>query len=527
MKKSSRLRIAIGLAALLLAGAGIAFIMLYKKEVKLNQELTVKLKELTRQEQRSVIMQHINAQMEEIANDERRISDEQREEAEEQAMVAHRERQNAEKERRQAEQERQNALIAEKKAIELSELAQNQRNIADQQRLEAEFAKRFTDTLSYRTLARSLANSAITLYSSGNSELADLLAYTAVIFTRRYHGDINSKSIYQALAMTSQNRNVWKKHNGSVMDIAFYDQKSEDFVSCSTYGEVMRHHLDGDKLVSETLIKNPNYDFRDIYIVRDTKEIYAISRSGHLFIFSDDNKYKTLTMNVEKPTFLEKLGNMFVAIGSHGIALFNPQTGTIEKERTLPFKVVSRGVIAGHPVLFDNQGNQHYMQSFDNLKTSKVPVEGQVTAFAESKNTKTKAYGMQDGSICFVDAKGNVNRLRGHGSRISKIKINGKRLFSSSYDGNLNVWVTNLAKIEPLSLFLTNGWILSFTYDLKKTNIWTGDQKGNLTRGLISISVMIERLKKKLHRNLTREEWEYYVGRNVPYEQIIRKEGNS
>ncbi len=519
MKKSKKLSIIIAnnIVALIIITAGFGLYKLYSHEVKLNKMLTEKLEELTKEEQRSAVMQHINAQMEEIANEERRISDEQREEAEEQAEVAKRERQNAEIERR-------NALIAEKKAIDLSELAQSQRIIAEQQRSQAELAKRVTDSLSYRTLARSLANSAITLYSSGKSELADMLAYTAVIFTRRYHGDLNTKSIYQALAMTSQNKNVWNKHNGSVMDIAFYDQMSNDFVSCSTYGEIMRHHLSGDKLNSVTLFKDNKYDFRDIYIVRDTREIYAISRSSHLLILNENKKNKILQLNIKKPFSLTNLGNKFVVTGEHGVALFNPQGKVVEKEKELPFKIVSVGVIAGHPVLFDNQGRQHYMQSFDKLETSKVPVDGQVTSFAESKNTHTKAYGMMDGTVYFFNAQGKVIELRGHKSRISKIKINGKRLFTGSYDGEQNVWITDQAKIEPLTLFTTSGWIINFTYDLKKTNIWTGDQKGNLTKGLISISVMIDRLRSRIHRNMTRDEWEYYVGRNIPYEEIMRKE---
>ncbi len=512
------------LAFLIIAGAGIGGYMLYYQEKKHNRVLTDKLEELTKEEQRSAVMQHINAQMEEIANEERRISDEQREEAEEQAEVAKKERQNAEQERHLAEIERQNALISEKKALELSELAQNQRLIAEQQRSQAELAKRTTDTLSYRTLARSLANSAITLSNGGNSELADMLAYTAVVFARRYYGDLNNKSIYQSLAMTSQNKSVWNKHNGSIMDIAFYDELSNDFVTCSTYGEIMRHHLDGNRLRSEMIFQNSSYDFRDLYIVRDTKDIYAISRSSHLFIFSDNKKYKVLPVNIEKPFYMSALGKMFVVVGEHGIALFNPDNRTIVKEKVLPFKVVCIGAIDGHPVLFDDKGRQHFIQSFDKLITSKVPVEGQVTSFAESKNTHTKAYGMMDGTVYFFNAQDKVTALRGHRSRISKIKINGKRMFTSSYDGKLNVWVTNLAKIEPLTLFSTNGWIINFTYDPKKTNIWTGDQKGNLTKGLISIPVMIDLLKNKLHRNMTNEEWNYYVGRNVPYEEITGKE---
>jgi len=518
MKQTGRTKIIYASLTALLLAAAFGVVMLYNYEERRNEELEAKVAELTAQEQRSAVMQRVNAQMEEIAN-------EQREAAEEQAKVAQQERMNAEEQRQKAERERQNAQAAEQKAVESSKIAHTQRLIAEQQRAEAELSKRIADTLSYQMLARSLANNAITQRQSGSHELADMLAYTAVMFARRYHADINSSTVYQALAMTSQNKNVWNKHKGSVTDIAFYDDNSEDFVSCSTYGEILRHHLNGDKLTSETIFSNNNYDFRDVYIDRKTKMIYAVSRNSCLFVFPENKKHKVINVNIQHLTKMEPMGNLFIVFGEQGMALFNPATLTIEKERKLPFKIQSLGVFYGKPMLFDNNGKKHIINSFDNIETQPVPIKkGQVTAYAESKNKHTQAYGMSDGTVYFINSQGKIFQLAGHMSRISKIKINGDRLYTASYDGVLNSWLTNQTKIEPMALFTTNGWIVNFTYDLKKTNIWTGDQKGNLTKALISQPAMIQRLKDKLKRNMTRNEWEHYVGKKVPYEEIIRKE---
>ena len=104
------------------------------------------------------------------------------------------------------------------------------------------------------------------------------------------------------------------------------------------------------------------------------------------------------------------------------------------------------------------------------------------------------------------------------------MKVDGSRLYSSSYDGTLNLWLYNSAKIEPMTLFTTRGWIINFTFDLKKNDIWSGDQNGNITQALISVPQMQQRLKDKVKRNLTRDEWNFYVGSNVPYEEIKGKE---
>lgn len=519
MNKTGKILSAIAVVAVILLGHHVYLVNSTRDElVEKNQELQAQLDKLRKEEERSVVMQSVNAQLEEIANEERRISDEQRIEAIAQTKVA-------EEMRRNAEIERQNALAAEQHAVEASQLAQSQRKIAEQQRSEAEQSKRVADTLTYISLARTLGQTAITQYKADHREIADLLAQTACLFTNRYHGDIYSPTVYQALAMTSQNKNVWHKHKGSITDIAFSDEKSGYMITCSTYGEIMRHTNDeSGKLTSEMVVSNPRYDFRDLFIDRPSNTTYALSTSGHLVIIDDKKKVKVIVVNLKKPKVLDVTDNQFIIFGEEGMALFDTRSCTVVQEKKLPFQIEFMTRYQNYPIAFDRQGRIHLFKSFNNIETSHVPVKGQVTAFAESPNQHLTAYGMSDGTIYLINSKGQQTRLVGHLSRISKLKIDGIRIYSSSYDGTLNLWLTNAAKIEPMTLFTTRGWIINFTFDLKSANVWTGDQNGNLTKALISVPQMQQRLQDKLKRNLTREEWNYYVGRNVPYEEIKGKE---
>jgi WD40 repeat protein len=206
------------------------------------------------------------------------------------------------------------------------------------------------------------------------------------------------------------------------------------------------------------------------------------------------------------------------------MALFDTEKEIIVAEKLLPFVVETSSRFQNYPVIFDRQGRMHLVKSFNKLETSQIPVKGQVTAFAESKNQKTYFYGMSDGTIYYVNRKGEISKLVGHRSRITKLKVNGHRLASSSYDGAINMWMTNQSKIEPMTLYRSRGWVINFTFDLKKNYIWAGDQGGNVSRALISVQAMQQQLKAKLKRDLTREEWNYYIGSNIPYETFIRKE---
>jgi len=510
---------------IVLAGAGcIGIYTMYENETRKNEELQAQIAELSKKENESAIMQSINAQMEEIALQERQISDEQRVAAEQQTRVA-------EEMRRHAEEEQQKAIYAQHQAQAAEEVANSQRLIAENQRSQAELQKHIADTLGYRTLARQLGNVAITQHQAGNTELAELLTYASYLFTKRYQGDIYYPTIYQALVMTSQSRHQWNKHKGAVMDIAFMEGGHYEFVTCSSYGQLYSHRQTGYKLETDTIFSNKDYDFRDVFIDHKRKTLYAVSRRGQLLTRENGEIQIQIIDGIGPLMAIEPIGKAdnssdMIVIGERGLVLLDNRSHKPVKTKTFSYTVKTVSRYDNAPILFDDKGYMHTIYGTENIKTERVPVAGQVTAFASSKGTGIKTFGMLDGTIYYFDAKGKSHKLVGHRSRVSKIKINGWRIYSSSLDGTLNLWMADNAKIEPMTIIHTNGWLIQFTFDKLKYNIWCGDQRGTLTEAFISVPMMTMRLKNKLTRNLTREEWNYYIGNNVPYETFIRKGGS-
>jgi WD40 repeat protein len=188
----------------------------------------------------------------------------------------------------------------------------------------------------------------------------------------------------------------------------------------------------------------------------------------------------------------------------------------------LGFQVIKGSRKASLPILFDDKGKMHLVTGLDNIQTEDVPVPGTVTAYCESKNTGIEAYGMSDGTIWLLFKDGTKQKLIGHRSRISKMKLNGRRLFSSSYDGTVNLWITDNEKVEPMTLVETKNWIMHFNFDSTKNTFWMGDAKGSLTAVNISVPLMVENVKKKLKRDLTTEEWNYFIGQSIPYESFVK-----
>lgn len=518
MKKTTAI---VSVAAVAALAAGIGLYTLYHQEQEKVKELETQLSELSKREKESAVMQSVNAQMEQIADQERKISDEQREKAEQQTLIANAEREKAETEERKARESEHKARESELKAVAASELAEQQRAIAEQQRAQAVHSRQMADTLSYINLGRTLGNTAVMQMQADNHELAQLLAYAAYSYTERYRGNLYHPSVYQALARTSMGRLQWNKHKGTVTDMAFVNNDRNHFYSCSTYGELLEHRQTGGNLQTEVIIQNKNYDFRDIYLDHNSGTLYAVSRTGQLIIKQGKNT-KVVTVNdIGHLMRIDPTESQMLLFGDRGVALVDQQRLDVVRTRPLPFRIVSLDRHDSAVLTFDDQGRQHLFRTIDKVESSSVPVKGQVTSFASSKNTKTRVYGMSDGTIYFVDKNGRTSRLIGHLSRITRVKLNGWRLYSSSYDGTINLWMTNTSKIEPMTIYSSNGWITNFVFDVNKSIILTGDQKGNLIENYISIHAMVDRLKARLKRNLTREEWNYYIGPNVPYEKFV------
>ena len=69
-------------------------------------------------------------------------------------------------------------------------------------------------------------------------------------------------------------------------------------------------------------------------------------------------------------------------------------------------------------------------------------------------------------------------------------------------------------------------WIHDFTTTDSKRYLLIGDQHGNITQVLMDVKMMNDILEKELqqkHRDFTRDEWDYYIGKNTKYAPLIMK----
>ena len=217
-------------------------------------------------------------------------------------------------------------------------------------------------------------------------------------------------------------------------------------------------------------------------------------------------------------------GHQLLIIGENSVALLDLATDKIFSTRPLDFKVVCSGRRDNKPLLFDNRGRMHLVNSLDQMTNEKLPVPGQISAYDNSPREHQTAYGMTDGTIWLIDGSGKTRKLVGHLSKVTKIRMIGNRLYSSSYDGKLLFWMTSDMQIKPITLFQSNSWLTDFTFGSHGDYIWTGEQNGTVSEYLISLPKIAQRIRQNVKRNFTQEEWNYYVGKGIPYMRMMNEE---
>lgn len=513
------------MVCVLLGAASLGGFGLYLNEKGKNQTLEQQLAELSQKEKESVIVQHISTQMEEIAREQQILSDERRKEAEQQTIVANEMRLQAEQEQHKAQQAEQAARQSERKAVEASDVAEAQRQLAVQRQEEAEYSRSVADTLSYLAMARSLGTLAVTQQNAGNKDLAALLAYAAYTYTKRYQGDIYQPAIYEALAQISSNSRRWTIGRGAIMKESKISGSANDFITVSTYGEISRHSMRQDQLHSVSLMADEKYDFRDVTIGGDGT-IYAISYTGMLVIGHPNGRIEELPLPTAVHPFhiFDRYDNTLLITAEQSVLLFDTSQRKVVKTLPLHFNASMAGARNDEILLFDQTGKMYAVdKNVSTITPQSLPFLQPVMSYVYQQSTGRSAYGTIDGTIYYFDAKGKMQRLVGHRSRVSRLNFYKDQLFSTSYDGTVRFWNITSEKIEPTTVLQSDQWIISSSFDENNIYSWTGDLNGNLTQTLIQPELMAENVRKSLKRNFSQEEWAYYIGNNIPFESFISK----
>ena len=158
--------------------------------------------------------------------------------------------------------------------------------------------------------------------------------------------------------------------------------------------------------------------------------------------------------------------------------------------------------------------------------------EKQIYAIEFSPDDRTVAVGDEAGVVQLGDVVGQdiffTRAISNQKSRINKIKFSpdGKLLATASLDGSVQMWVTeNLDKMLPVAFKDHKDYVWSITFNKTSDYLLAGTKDGVLKLWPTRPDLMAGDICRYLFRNLTKTEWDRYVGEDIRYINTCERAG--
>ena len=531
----------------------------YESEIS---ELNNRIEEMKSAERNALITKRISEQMEDIAYEQKALSDKQRMRAEEQSRLADIERGKAELERGLAVKAEQQARASAQEAENMRLIAEQQSVLATQHMEEAINARSHADTLFYQSLARSLAQTSITQFKSGDKSLAALLAYSAWYYTDKFKGNVYHQDIYTALL---DNAPRAKMHIGRVTGNPramikvpeIYEKDGvKGYVIATDYGEIcnLTPKLDTngnlDKYDEKRILNNQDYLFRDVCVAGG--DILALDVSGMLvkarFSMAKNRlepkdfmgrgqhprqedavvsrKYLPMS-NMPQERWRHLLQNYdgkIIAVGEHQIVWLDAGGNNILHTHSITDEISEAGVTNNTLVIFTKTGN---LFTFNDGKPSSsthisLPRNNPVSYYYYMKDKGMHILGTEDGDVLLYDKNHkHIKSLVGHSGAITHMEHLGWCLATSSYDHKICLWNLNDidTQIAPIEVYYDK-WPLCFTTNKDNWTLIVGLADGDIESLHISVDDNKNCVHDHIDRDFTPQEWEYYIGKGVKYRRF-------
>lgn len=144
-----------------------------------------------------------------------------------------------------------------------------------------------------------------------------------------------------------------------------------------------------------------------------------------------------------------------------------------------------------------------------------------------SPNGSTLAIGRDRGDVILWDIKRKelIRIISGHQSTVTDIQFspNGNLLLTTSRDGTARIWDLNDSRKLPLILDDHGDWVFTGSFSPNGTQVITGGGDEFIRTWPVDPSYFAFRICLLVNRSMTQDEWNEFVGEDLPYNQPCSK----
>ena len=433
---------------------------------------------------------------------------------------------------RQKEAARNAEIIARRNAEKQTLLATQSAENARRQTNIAVEAREDANKLLLLTTAQTLALKSL---QEVDNNLKGLMAQQAFVFNDENGGKKYDRfiydGVYNALASFEGDLfNLFEGHRGAVRAIAF-DKNSSSFFSTGSDGQIMKWDVDQPGSEPEVIATSEGTTRRGVSISPDGRWLLSSSDSSQLQLRDLRNPgappriiegHKGLVYDI-KPL---PDGSGFLSIGfDHTLRLYDFNRSRLLKELEHPLRSLDvtpdgQWIYGG---TLDGKMTRISMATMEEEVLFTSGIDEPVYSLEVSQHDPLVVFAAADHVIRIWDIPTSsiVEELRGHTARISDIDFsnNGELMASASWDGTVRLWY--MENLTELPVILEDNhdsyvWDVDFSPDDEYLIVGTRDNK--IKRWAVDARVYADQLCGKVSRNMTREEWERFVGNNIDYQ---------
>jgi hypothetical protein len=492
------------------------------------------------------------------ANEQRLLAQEQSIIAEKNAKEAQLEKENAKKSAIEAneakDQSDKNLILADQNAQEalqnltVAKVNEQKANEATQQAKEnAEEAKKNADeafkqtaladesskkaqNLRMLSIAQSMAVKSQQIKKDIDQKA--LVAYQAFQFNKKYDGEAHNSDIYTGLydvlkATSPENYNNLIGHQSSVRAITS-NQNSNQLITTGSDGNIFSWDLKAPK--EALLLGNTKEINRSLALSKNDQWLACGTEKNKVILFDLNNStQKVLKGHSQVVWALEFLDEytLLSASADSTIRLWNIEEESSRilaktKSRIKSFSISpDQNFIVGASdkgeIILWNKATSY---SSTIIHTNSNRSISQITF---SHNGQYIAFGDQQGLVSIMNVEDQTIEydLIGQSARITDLEFssNDKFLAAASFDGTVQVFLTDNYDLSPLVLKDHTSWVSSLSFTNNDKTLVTGTMSSKIKRYPTNIDQMSTDICSLISRNLTDKEWKRFVAKDIEYEK--------
>jgi hypothetical protein len=437
------------------------------------------------------------------------------------------------------------ALLLAEKQTHLAEKAmhnfQKEYKRAEKEKLNAE--QNYNDARRQYILQVAQSLAAKAAQEDDDTDLAGLLAMQGYRFHRLYDGRIYDPYIYEGLysSLTKINGlayNAIKAQGPPHVHIKSLVMSNRDnaFYTSGVDGRIMKGSV-ADRASIPTSFSNP-YPSKVIALSPDESYIVNGSDSSFVQIYSLNERSSRPAVTVSNLkgstndiVFIPGGGAFIVSGSGRTLHLVDVNSGASRLLLTLPFelkaidispdgKTLAGASWAGNIILMNLATNSYTTLVEDNktrMLTVRFTPKGDALAYGgEDKENKR-------GFVRLYDFRSKETRhFSGHKAGVNDIAFSpdGQLMASAGSDKRLLMWVLGNPGDLPITMQNNSGFVWNIAFTQNSDYLIAACSESEIRVWPTNPSLLAEKICPQLKRNMTKDEWEKYVGRkdDIPYE---------